>query len=66
MALTNVIGNASSGLEKARDSIDRASRAANSVSDREQLHHSAVKAWYDSDLAQSSNRPDGVICRSLA
>ena len=54
MALTNVIGNASSGLEKAKDSIDRASRAANSVSDREQLHLSAVKAWYDSDLALSS------------
>ena len=54
MALTNVIGNASSGLKKAKDSIDRASRAANSVSDREQLHLSAVKAWYDSDLALSS------------
>ncbi len=54
MALTNVIGNASSGLEKAKDSIDRASRAANLVSDREQLHLSAVKAWYDSDLALSS------------
>ncbi|HAK52432.1 MAG TPA: hypothetical protein DCM54_11100, partial [Gammaproteobacteria bacterium] len=36
MALINVIGNASSGLEKAKDSIDRASRAAHSVSDREQ------------------------------
>ena len=54
MALTNVIGNASSGLDKAKDSIDHASRAANSVSDREQLHLSAVKAWYDSDLALSS------------
>jgi len=53
-ALTHVIGNASSGLDQAKDSIDRASRITDSVSDREQLHLSAVKAWFESDLALAS------------
>ena len=53
-ALTSVIGNASSGLDQAKDSIDRASRAVDAASDREQLHLSAVKAWFESDLALSS------------
>ena len=53
-ALTHVIGNASSGLDQVKDSIDRASRITDSVSDREQLHLSAVKAWFESDLALAS------------
>ena len=53
-ALTHVIGNSSSGLDQAKDSIDRASRAVDSASDREQLHFSAVKAWFESDLALAS------------
>ena len=53
-ALNSVIGNASSGLDQAKNSIDRASRAVDSASDREQLHLSAVKAWFESDLALAS------------
>ena len=53
-ALTSVIGNASSGLDQAKDSIDRASRTVDVASDREQLHLSAVKAWFESDLALAS------------
>ncbi|MAK33240.1 MAG: hypothetical protein CL386_04555 [Acidiferrobacter sp.] len=53
-ALTSVIGNASSGLDQAKNSIDRASGAVDSASDREQLHLSAVKAWFESDLASAS------------
>jgi tetratricopeptide (TPR) repeat protein len=53
-ALTSVIGNASSGLDQAEDSIDRASRVVDSASDREQLHLSAVKAWFESDLGSAS------------
>ena len=53
-ALTHVIGNSSSGLDQAKDSIDRASRIMDSVSDREQLHLSAVKAWFESDLGSAS------------
>ena len=54
-ALTHVIGNSSSGLDQAKDSIDRASGIADSVSDREQLHLSAVKAWFESDLGLASD-----------
>ena len=53
-ALTSVIGNASSGLDQAKNSIDCASRAVDSASDREQLHLSAVKAWFESNLALAS------------
>ena len=53
-ALTSVIGNASSGLDQAKDSIDRAIRAVDSVAEREQLQLSAVKAWFESDLALAS------------
>ena len=53
-ALTHVIGNSSSGLDQAKDSIDHASRTADSSSDREQLHLLAVKAWFESDLVSAS------------
>ncbi|HCK77061.1 MAG TPA: hypothetical protein DHW07_07940 [Gammaproteobacteria bacterium] len=54
MALTNIFGNASTGLDQAKHSIDRANRVVESASDREQLHLSAVKAWFESDLTLSS------------
>ncbi len=53
-AMMNTIGNASSRLEAARLSIDRARGAVKGAQERERLHVAAVEAWFDSNLDRAS------------
>ena len=54
-AMMNIIGNASSRLDEAKLSLDKARQSIDVLTERELLHVVAVEAWFDFKLDRASN-----------